>query len=58
VTQIPSVGPELRDMPLAHPDLFLQAGTMVVSVSRNTTDGDVQSDPSLYRPEFLRVELP
>ncbi|GAA3543076.1 hypothetical protein AFL01nite_10580 [Aeromicrobium flavum] len=58
VAQIPSTGSELRYMPLAHPDLFPEPGTMVVSVSRNTTDGDVQSDPSLYRPEFLRVELP
>ena len=32
--------------------------TMVVSVSRNTADGgDVQADPSLYRPEFLRIDL-
>jgi len=58
VAKIPSTSSELRYMPLAHPDLFPEPGTMVVSVSRNTTDGDVQADPSLYRPEFLRIDLP
>ncbi|MET0467961.1 MAG: DUF4185 domain-containing protein, partial [Aeromicrobium sp.] len=58
VAQIPSTASELRYMPLAHPGLFPKDGTMVVSVSRNTADGDVQADPSLYRPEFLRVDLP
>lgn len=59
VAKIPSTASELRYMPLAHPQLFPEKGTMVVSVSRNTADGgDVQADPSLYRPEFLRITLP
>ncbi|WP_286931236.1 MULTISPECIES: DUF4185 domain-containing protein [Aeromicrobium] len=58
VAKIPSTASALRYMPLAHPELFPQEGTMVVSVSRNTKDGDVQADPSLYRPEFLRIDLP
>jgi hypothetical protein len=44
---------------LAHPTLFPRAGTMVVSVSRNTTDpAALTDDPTLYRPEFFRVPLP
>ena len=50
---------ELRYMPLAHPDLLPEKGTMVVSYSRNSTDaGAVEKNPLLYRPEFLRVDLP
>lgn len=59
VAKIPSTGSVLRYMPLAHPGLFPKKGTMVVSVSRNTTKTDeIQSDPSLYRPEFMRIDLP
>ena len=44
---------------LAHPALFPEPGTIVVSVSRNTTDADaIAADPTLYRPEFFRVPLP
>jgi len=44
---------------LAHPSLFPQEGTMVISVSHNTTDAAALSkDPTLYRPEFFRVPLP
>ena len=44
---------------LAHPTLFPEPGTIVVSVSRNTTDADaIVADPTLYRPEFFRVPLP
>lgn len=44
---------------LAHPTLFPEEGTMVVSVSRNSTDPTaLDEDPTLYRPEFFRVELP
>jgi hypothetical protein len=50
---------ELRYMPLAHPDLLPEKGTMVVSYSRNNTDsGAVAKNPLLYRPAFLRVDLP
>ncbi len=49
----------LRYMPLAHPDLLPEAGTIVVSYSRNDTDlADVGQNPFLYRPTFLRVPLP
>lgn len=44
---------------LAHPALFPEPGTIVVSVSRNMTDVDaIAADPTLYRPEFFRVPLP
>lgn len=44
---------------LAHPALFPEPGSVVISVSRNSTDPDaVAADPTLYRPEFFRVPLP
>lgn len=44
---------------LAHPALFPEPETMVISVSRNATDPDaITADPALYRPEFFRVPLP
>lgn len=44
---------------LAHPTLFPEEGTMVISVSHNTTDpAALEDDPTLYRPEFFRVPLP
>ena len=44
---------------LAHPTLFPQDGTIVVSISQNSTDPDaLADDPTLYRPEFFRVPLP
>ena len=50
---------ELRYMPLAHPWLLPQPGTVVVSYSRNFVDLDqVCAVPSRYRPYFLRVVLP
>jgi hypothetical protein len=46
-------------MPLAHPDLLPQPGTLVVSVCRNSDDlATLMADPLLYRPHFLRVPLP
>jgi len=49
----------LRYMPLAHPDLLPEPGTVVVSYSVNNTDFKVvQNDPRRYRPRFLRVRLP
>lgn len=49
----------LRYMPLAHPDLLPEDGSVVVSYSRNDTDvTEVQDDPFLYRPRFLRIDLP
>lgn len=61
LAELPSdtVTGELRYMPLAHPDLLPQQGTMVVSYSRNNTDlRAVEKNPLLYRPQFLRVDLP
>ncbi|KAA1424894.1 DUF4185 domain-containing protein [Mumia zhuanghuii] len=50
---------QLRYMPLAHPALLPEHGSVVVSYSRNNTDvGKVARNPFLYRPEFLRVDLP
>ncbi|MEI7058250.1 hypothetical protein WBG06_20655 [Nocardioides sp. CCNWLW239] len=50
---------ELRYMPLAHPEILEQPGSVVVSYSRNSTDvGAVLRNPLLYRPKFIRVDLP
>ncbi|GAA4692385.1 DUF4185 domain-containing protein [Nocardioides conyzicola] len=61
VGQLPSnaVTGELTYMPLAHPELFPEEGTVVVSYSRNCSDvGAVIADPYAYRPRFLRIKLP
>lgn len=59
--EIPSdaVSGVLRYMPLAHPDLLPEPGTVVVSYSQNNLDFDkIVDDPRRYRPRFLRVPLP
>ncbi len=44
---------------LAHPGLLPEPGTIVISVSRNSTDAEaIAADPTLYRPEFFRVPFP
>ncbi len=49
----------VRYAAIAHPTLFPEEGTVVVSISRNATDPErVAADPSIYRPEFFRVPLP
>jgi len=49
----------LRYMPLAHPDLLPEAGSILVSYSRNVADfHQLEKDPYVYRPHFLRVPLP
>jgi len=49
----------LRYMPLAHPDLLPEDGSVIVSYSQNQTDvSKIDQDPFLYRPRFLRVPLP
>jgi hypothetical protein len=49
----------LRYMPLAHPDLLPERGTVVVSYSENNTDyAVVRDDPRRYRPRFVRMRLP
>ena len=48
----------LRYLPLAHPELLPQRGSVVVSYSQNNTDfAAVEDDPRIYRPRFLRVSL-
>ncbi|WP_162891380.1 DUF4185 domain-containing protein [Aeromicrobium sp. A1-2] len=61
VAQIPSNEKTgaLRYMPLAHPDLLPEQGSIVVSYSQNNTDvGEINANPFLYRPRFLRIPLP
>ena len=61
VAQIPSDtrAGTLRYMPLAHPDLLPEKGSIIVSYSQNDTDlAKVGKNPFLYRPRFLRVPLP
>ncbi|UUW91072.1 DUF4185 domain-containing protein [Pimelobacter simplex] len=61
VAEIPSDAATgtLRYLPLAHPDLLPEPGTVVVSYSENNTDfAVVRDDPRRYRPRFLRVRLP
>ena len=59
LASIPSRGRTLQYMPLAHPDVLAKPGSVVVSVSHNTTDAALlDQDPYLYRPTFLRVALP
>lgn len=49
----------LRYMPLAHPELLPEEGSIVVSVSQNNSDPEkISGNPFLYRPRFLRVRLP
>lgn len=49
---------QLRYMPLAHPDLLPERGTVVISYSRNRTDVEqILANPFLYRPRFMRVPL-
>jgi hypothetical protein len=49
----------LRYMPLAHPDLLPQPGTVVISWSNNRDDVTaVLDNPQAYRPRFKRVRLP
>ena len=62
VGRIPNetVPPVLRYMPLAHPEVTsVPAGTVRVSVCRNSTDPDLLADrPELYRPYFVDIALP
>lgn len=54
-----AAGGAVTYMPLAHPRILAERGTMVASYSRNNTDFDkIRADPKLYRPTFLRVPLP
>ena len=59
VANLPTDDKVLQYMPLAHPDLLPEEGTVVVSWSVNAMNPRVlDKDPTLYRPEFLRINLP
>lgn len=59
VADIPSDKGVIQYMPLAHPDVVPEEGSVLVSWSRNVADLEaIAEDPSLYRPEFARVPLP
>jgi hypothetical protein len=49
----------LQYAPLAHPEVPLDSGQLLVSISRNTTDlGELLAAPALGRPRFAQVPLP
>lgn len=49
----------VRYAAVAHPGLYAEEGSVVVSISQNSTDrATLAADPTLYRPEFFRVPLP
>ena len=60
VARIPSLSDgTLRYMPLAHPGLLPQPGSVIVSYSENHSDvEEILADPSRYGIHFLRVPLP
>ncbi|RBY97675.1 hypothetical protein DQ237_01745 [Blastococcus sp. TF02-8] len=50
---------ELTYAPLAHPEVALTSGRLLVSVSRNTTDlGRLLADPEVGRPLFAEIDRP
>jgi hypothetical protein len=50
---------ELKYAPLAHPEVPLADGNLLVSISRNTTDPQqLFADPEVGRPEFAEVPMP
>ena len=50
---------ELEYAPLAHPEIPLTDGRLLVSISRNTTDFDrLMKQPEIGVPEFVEVSLP
>ena len=47
---------DLEYAPLAHPEIPLTSGNLLVTISRNTTDGKrLVDDPELGRPRFAEV---
>lgn len=49
----------LQYAPLAHPEVPLADGELLVSISRNTTDlGALVADPELGRPRFVEIPGP
>lgn len=60
-TRAPFEGPDstYRYAPLAHPEVPLADGSLLVSVSRNTSDlTRLLADPSIGRPYFVQVARP
>ena len=50
---------KLKYAPLAHPEIPLADGNLLVSISRNTTDFEhLLADPEVGRPVFAEVERP
>ncbi len=50
---------DLAYAPLAHPDVPLASGGLLLSISRNATDGDrVWADPRIARPVFVEMPRP
>lgn len=50
---------ELTYAPLAHPEIPLASGALLVSISRNTTDpAQLLADPELGRPVFAEIPVP
>jgi Domain of unknown function (DUF4185) len=49
----------LKYAPLAHPEVTLSSGRLLVSISRNTTDfAQLLADPAVGRPIFAEVDRP
>ena len=50
---------EFAYAPLAHPEISLASGNLLVSISRNTTDlARLRQDPTIGRPRFAEVPHP
>ena len=50
---------QLRYAPLAHPDITLADGGLLISISRNTTDfARLLAEPTLGRPVFAEITQP
>jgi hypothetical protein len=50
---------EFAYAPLAHPEISLASGNLLVSISRNTTDlARLRQDPTIGRPRFAEIPRP
>lgn len=50
---------DLKYAPLAHPEVPLKSGKLLVSISRNSTDFErLLDNPDVGRPEFAEVTIP
>jgi hypothetical protein len=49
---------ELQYAPLAHPEVPLASGRLLVSISRNTTDlNRLERHPQVGRPKFVEIDI-